>query len=58
MPDGTEAEAAYMFDTDTGELVQVGGEGQITAEEIDLIKGIMEHAAEVNEADEEEAEDA
>lgn len=47
-----------MFDTDTGELVQVGGEGHITAEEIDLIKGMMEHAAEVNEADEEEAEEA
>lgn len=41
LDDGTEAEAHYMIDTDTGDLVQVGGEAQIVAEDIDIIKFMM-----------------
>lgn len=41
LDDGTEAEAHYMIDTDTGQVVQVGGEAQIVAEDIDIIKFMM-----------------
>lgn len=41
LDDGTEAEAHYMIDTDTGDVVQVGGEAQICAEDIDIIKFMM-----------------
>ena len=42
LDDGSTAEAHYMIDTDTGDLVQVGGEAHIEADEIDLIKSMME----------------
>jgi hypothetical protein len=41
LDDGSVVEAHYMIDTEKGELVQVGGEGEITAEDIDLIKSMM-----------------
>lgn len=41
LDDGTEAEAHYMIDTDKGELIQVGGEAEIQAEDIDLIMDMM-----------------
>lgn len=40
-PDGTEATADWLIDTDKGELVQVGGDAEIVAEDIDLIVGMM-----------------
>jgi hypothetical protein len=41
LDDGTEAECAYMIDTDKGELIQVGGEAEIVAEDIDLIAAML-----------------
>lgn len=56
LPDGSEAKADYMIDTDKGELVQVGGEAEIVAEDIDLISAMMQSAAEME--DDERAADA
>lgn len=42
LDDGSEAHADWMLDTETGQIVQVGGEAHITAEEIDLIKGMSQ----------------
>lgn len=41
MPDGTDAECAYVIDLAKSELVQVGGESEITAENVDLIMEMM-----------------
>lgn len=38
LPDGTKAEADFMVDTETNAVVQVGGDADITAENIDLIQ--------------------
>jgi len=37
-PDGTEATAEVLVDTETGSVTQMGADVEITAEEIDLIK--------------------
>ena len=41
LPDGTEASADYIIDTDEQTVVQVGGEAHITAEDIDIIQFMM-----------------
>ncbi len=41
LPDGTDAECAYVIDLAKGECVQVGGEAEIVAEDIDLIMEMM-----------------
>lgn len=41
LKDGSEAEAHIMLDTDTGEVVQCGGDEEINAEELDLISAVM-----------------
>ena len=40
-PDGTEAQCAFLIDLDEGTLVQVGGDAEIVAEDIDLIIAMM-----------------
>ena len=39
---GDRAECAYMYDTEKNELIQVGGEAYINAEDIDLIQAMIE----------------
>ncbi len=43
--DGTKASCEWMIDLEKGELVQVGGEGELVAEDIDLIMEILNDAA-------------
>ena len=42
LPDGTESVCSYMVDTELGTLVQLGGEADIVAEDIDLIAEFMQ----------------
>lgn len=39
-PDGTQVTADYLADTEAGTIVQVGGDAEITAEDIDLIQAL------------------
>lgn len=42
LPSGEACECSYMIDTTKGTLVQIGGEADIVAEDIDLIAGMMD----------------
>lgn len=55
LDDGTEVEAHYMIDTDKAELVQVGGEGTISAEDNEILMAMLAYAqASAGDEDEEE----
>lgn len=42
LPNGTDAVCSYMIDTELGTLVQLGGEADIVAEDIDLIAELLQ----------------
>lgn len=48
-----QAERAYMYDTEKNELIQVGGEDHISAEDIDLIQAMIENRHLANESEDE-----
>ncbi len=56
LQDGTKAKADYMIDLAKGELIQVGGEAEIVAEDIDLIMDMMTSGKEMFGDEEEEEE--
>ncbi len=53
LDNGDKAECAYMYDTEKNELIQVGGEGHISAEDIDLIQVLIENRHLANESEDE-----
>ena len=53
LDNGDQAECAYMYDTEKNELIQVGGEGHISAEDIDLIQAMIENRHLANESEDE-----
>ena len=42
LPDGREVHCDWMIDTEKAQLIQIGGEGELVAEDIDLIAKILE----------------
>lgn len=57
LPDGTAAECAYVIDLAKGELVQLGGEAEIVAEDVDLIMAMMSSGKELFGEDAEESDE-
>jgi hypothetical protein len=47
LPSGEKAECSYMIDLAKGELVQIGGEADIVAEDIDLIMDMISTGKEI-----------
>lgn len=56
LDDGTVAECSYMIDLAKGELVQIGGEADIVAEDIDLIMDMISSGKEMFGEDSQEQE--
>lgn len=42
LPDGREVSCEWMIDLTAGTLVQIGGEGELVAEDVDLIAAMLE----------------
>lgn len=56
LDDGTEVHADWMFDSESGEIVQIGGEGELTEDDMEIVHMMLATAQDMDAAEIEAAE--